>query len=139
LSESFGRLANLSVPPGFTSAAPVAGNGLINADRSGIQPRVGIAWRPVPGSSLVVRAGYGIYRNQSVYQPITTLLAQQPPLSKAFTIPNTPANPLTLANGFTPPAIGTGATANTFAVDPDLRVGAAQNWQALVQRDLRGS
>ena len=39
-----------------------------------------------PGSSLVVRAGYGIYRNTTVYQSIATLLAQQPPLSKTFSV-----------------------------------------------------
>ena len=100
------------------------------------QPRIGVAWRPVPGSSLVIRAGYGVYRNTSVYQPITSLLAQQPPLSTAFTISNSLEHPLTLANGFTPP---TSTTSNTFAVDPNLRVGASQNWQALVQRDLPGS
>ena len=53
-------------------------------DLRGIQPRLGVAWRPVPGSSLVVRAGYGIYRNTNVYQPIAMLLAQQPPLSKTL-------------------------------------------------------
>ena len=136
LTEALGRLVNLSVTPGFSSATAVVGNGLIAPDRSGIQPRIGVAWRPVPGSSLVIRAGYGIYRNQNVYQPITLLLAQQPPLSKAFTIANTPATPLTLANGFTEPAT---AASNTFAVDPNLRVGDAQNWQALIQRDLPGS
>ena len=83
----------------------------------------------------MVRAGYGIYRNTSFYQPITLLLAQQPPLSTAFTISNSLEHPLTLANGFTPPP---STTANTFAVDPNLRVGASQNWQALVQRDLPG-
>ena len=136
MNESLGRLANLAVTPGFTSASAVVGDGLIQPDRAGIQPRVGLAWRPVPGSSLVIRAGYGIYRNQNVYQPITLLLAQQPPLSKAFTIANTAATPLSLANGFTAPAA---AASNTFAVDPNLRVGEAQNWQALVQRDLPGS
>ena len=127
---------NLSVTPGFTSATPVVGNGAIAPDRTGIQPRIGVAWRPVPGSSLVVRLGYGIYRNQNVYQSMTLLLAQQPPLSKAFQIQNTPATPLSLATGFTVPGP---ALANTFAVDPNLRVGAAQNWQALVQRDMPGS
>jgi hypothetical protein len=147
-TEQFGRLVNLDVAPGFTAVSPVlAGgvgpltgthysDGLLNPDRSGIQPRLGLAWRPVPGSSLVFRAGYGIYRNTSVYQPIATLLAQQPPLSKAFTISNSAANPLTLANGFTAPTTTAG---NTFAVDPDFRVGSSQNWQALVQRDLPGS
>ena len=89
------------------------------------------------GSSLVVRAGYGIYRNTSVYQSIAMLLAQQPPLSKTLERRRTPRrNPLTLANGFMAPP---GATTNTFAVDPDFRVGYAQNWQASVQRDLPAS
>ena len=44
---------------------------------------------------------------------------------------------MTLGNGFpTPPA---GVATNTFAVDPNLRIGAAQNRQALIQRDLPGS
>jgi hypothetical protein len=134
--ESQGRLVNLDIAPGFTSAAPVVGS-LLKSDPRGLQPRLGLAWRPVPGSSLVIRAGYGIYRNQNVYQPIVTLLAQQPPFSKAYTIPNSAGLPLTLANGF--PVLPTALTTNTFAVDPNLRIGAAQNWQALIQRDLPGS
>ncbi len=134
-TETLGRLVNLAVTPGFTAAAPIIGSDLIAPDRRGIQPRVALAWRPVPGSSLVVRAGYGLYRNQNVYQAMTLLLAQQPPLSKAFTIQSTPEAPLTIANAFTPP----GAAVNTFAIDPNLRVGEAQNWQALVQRDLPAS
>jgi hypothetical protein len=109
---------------------------LLRPDRRGFQPRIGVALRPVPGSSLVIRAGYGVYRNTNVYQPIALLLAQQPPLSKTLSVENGAANPLTLANGFTAdPA----RTANTFAVDPDFRVGSAQNWQVLVQRDLPAS
>ena len=49
---------------------------------------------------------------------------------------NSAANPLTLANGFyAPPNV----TTNTFAVDPNFRVGYAQIWQLSVQRDLPGS
>jgi hypothetical protein len=136
MNESLGRLVNVAVTPGFTSATQVLGDGLIQPDRRGIEPRVGVAWRPVPGSSLVVRAGYGIYRNQNVYQPITLLLAQQPPLSTAFQVQNSPATPLSLATGFSVPGA---ANLNTFAVDPNLRVGAAQNWQALIQRDMPAS
>ncbi len=91
----------------------------------------------MPGSSLVIRAGYGIYRNQNVYQPIVTLLAQQPPLSKAFTIPNSARDPADARERLHGGAGG--VATNTFAVDPNLRVGAAQNWQAFVQRDLPGS
>ena len=136
-SETAARLVNLSVTPDFTTAAPVVGNDLLRPDRRGVQPRIGLAWRPVPGSSLVVRAGYGIYRNQNVYQAMTLLLAQQPPLSRAFQVSSaTSVVPLTLGNAFTVPAPALG---NTFAIDPNLRVGAAQNWQVLVQRDMPGS
>jgi len=135
-SETGARLVNLAVTPAFTTATPVVGNDLLQPDRRGIQPRLGLAWRPVPGSSLVVRAGYGIYRNQNVYQAMTLLLAQQPPLSRAFQVQSTPAAPLTLANAFSVPAPALG---NTFGIDPNLRVGAAQNWQVLVQRDMPGS
>ena len=84
----------------------------------------------------MIRAGYGIYRNTSVYQSLEMLLAQQPPLSKALSVESTSANPLTLANGFVAPS---GVASNTFAVDPDFRVGYAHNWQVLVQRDLPAS
>jgi trimeric autotransporter adhesin len=149
ITERLDRLVNLDIAPGFTAVTPVIAadpggaltssqypSSLLRPDKTGIQPRLGIAWRPIPGSSLVVRAGYGIYRNTNVYQSIATLLAQQPPLSTTFNIGTSPSNPLTLANGFD----AVSATAlNTFAVDPDFQVGFAQNWQASVQRDLPAS
>jgi hypothetical protein len=134
-TERLGRLVNLNVAPGFTAATPVTGAPL-NPDRTGMQPRLGLALRPVAGSSLVIRAGWGIYRNTSVYQSIALMLAQQPPFSKALSIESTPLQPLTLANGFSAPAK---ALSNTFAVDPDFRVSYAHNWQISVQRDLPAS
>jgi hypothetical protein len=135
LAERFGRLVNLDIAPGFVAASPVIGSTL-RPDRHGVQPRVGIAWRPIAGSSIVVRAGYGIYRNASVYQPLVTLLAQQPPLSQTFSVETGPAAPLTLATGLT---ARPGTAFNTFAIDPALRVAYAQNWQASLQRDLPAS
>jgi hypothetical protein len=150
ISERFGRLVNLDVAENFSAIAPVSGSDstgeltggeypetLVRPDKGGFQPRLGIAWRPVPGSSLVVRAGYGIYRNTNVYQSIATQLAQQPPFSTAFSIGHSAETPLTLADGLLVGQLyGVANTLNTFAVDPDLRVGYAQNWQASVQRDL---
>ncbi len=135
LSESQGRLVNLDIAPGFGSVAAVTGDGLIHADPSGLQPRLGAAWRPVAGSSLVIRAGYGIYRNTGVYTQLALLLAQQPPFSRTSSVTRSAANPLTLANGFVTPT----GVANTFAIDPEFRVGSAQIWQASAQRDLPGS
>jgi hypothetical protein len=103
---------------------------------SGFEPRVGIAWRPVSGSSVVVRSGYGIYYDTSVYQTIATQMAQQAPLSKSLNVQNSAACPLSLANAFTAcPTI----TPDTFAIDPNFRVGYAQNWDFSVQSDLPGS
>jgi len=136
LTEQLGRLVNLNIGPGFSTVAPVVSGNPLKSDYRGLQPRIGVAWRPIAGSSLVVRGGYGIYRNAGVYQAMDLLLAQQPPLSTTQSIDNTAAHPLTLANGFnTSPATAIG----TFAVDPDLRVGYAHNWQLLVQRDLPAS
>lgn len=145
ITEVYGRLVNLDVAPGFTAIAPVVANSnrtgslsgekysdsLMKPDYTEFQPRVALAWRPIPASSLVVRASFGTYYNTSVYQAIATQLAQQAPLSKSLSVQNTPQTPLTLANGF--PA---GVTQQTFGVDPNFRVGYAQNWSVSAQRDL---
>ena len=82
---------------------------------------------------MVVRGGYGIYYDNSIYHSIATQMAQQAPLSTSLRVQNSAANPLTLADGFRgSPNI----TDTTFAVDPRFRIGYAQNWQLSVQRDL---
>jgi hypothetical protein len=146
ITEIHGRLVNLDVAPGFTAAAPVLGSdpvgpithshyptSLIRPDKRGFEPRVGISWRPIPASTVVVRAGYGIYDDTSVYQTSVLQLTQQAPLSKSLNVENTAACPLTLAAGFEPCS---SITANTFAIDPNFRVGYAQTWQLAIQRDL---
>ena len=101
-----------------------------------IQPRVAIAWRPFLGSSVIVRAGYGIYRNSNVYDSIATRMAQQPPLSVAVSAQHTPETPITLANGF---IASPGIVQVPWAIDPEFRVGYAHNWQAMIQRDFPGA
>jgi hypothetical protein len=146
ISELFGRLVNLDVAPGFSAVAPVLASdptgaltgqhypdSLVRPDRSVFEPRIGIAWRPLPASTLVVRAGYGMYSDTSVYLSMAELMAQQAPLSTSVSVANSSACPLTLADGFRNCA---GTTPNTFGVDPNFRVGYAQIWQASVQKDL---
>jgi hypothetical protein len=148
VSEHRGRLVNLDVAPDFSAAAPViAADGigpntgrpypdsLIKSDPFGIQPRFGVAWRPVVTSSVVLRAGYGIYRNTSVCQTFAQQMAQQPPLSFTFNSTNTPETPLTLDNGFIAPLA---TTLNTAAFDPEFKVGTVHRWQASTQRDFPG-
>ena len=146
VTEIHGRLVNLDVTPDFSAVKPVLGSdpvgplthshypsSLIRPDKRGFEPRVGISWRPIPASTVVVRAGYGIYDDTSVYQTSALQLTQQFPLSKSLSVDNSTACPLTLAAGFNPCS---SITSNTFAVDPNFRVGYAQTWQIAVQRDI---
>ena len=146
ISELFGRLVNLDVASGFSAVAPVVGTdpvgsltgghypgSLIRPDRRIITPRIGISWRPIPASTVVIRAGYGINQDTSVYQSIVRNMAQQAPFSKSLNVQNSAACPLTLANGFAPCA---SVTSDTFGIDPNFRIGYAQQWQVAVQRDL---
>jgi hypothetical protein len=149
ITERYGRLVNLDITSGFAAEGPVVASApvgsltgktypdsLIQPDKHGVEPRVGIAWRPILGSSLLVRAGYGIYDDTSVFQNIAPRMAQQAPLSKSLSVQNSAACPLTLGNGFNPCS---STTPDTFAADPNFRVGYAQNWDASLQRDLPGS
>lgn len=149
MTELYGRLVNLDVASGFQAVAPVLGSdpvglltgqhypsSLVRPDKTGIEPRIGISWRPIPASTIVIRAGYGIYHDTSVYLTPVLNLAQQAPLSKSVKEQNSALCPLTLANGFT--ACGS-TTSQTFGIDPGFRVGYAQDWNLAVQRDLPGA
>ena len=146
ITELYDRLVNLDVASGFAAVAAVLASApkgsltgaaypisLIQPDRHGFEPRIGISWRPIPASTLVIRAGYGIYDDTSIYLTSAQQMAQQAPLSTSLSVQNSAACPLTLANGFSP--CGT-ATVDPFGVDPNLRVGYAQTWQLSAQRDL---
>ncbi|MBV8895921.1 MAG: TonB-dependent receptor, partial [Acidobacteriaceae bacterium] len=146
ITELYGRLVDLDIAPEFTQVAPVVASNpvgpltgrhypssLLRSDKNGFEPRVAISWRPLSGSSMVVRAGFGTYRDTSVYQTIASQMAQQAPLSKSLSVQNSPLDPLTLANGFNASPT---TTQDTFAVDPNFRVGYVDIWQLSIQRDL---
>ena len=149
ITELEGRLVNLDIAPNFTEAKPVLGSSpkgpvtgeeypssLIRPDHLGIEPRVALSWRPIPASTLVIRAGYGIYDDTSIYLGAAESMSQQTPLSNSLNVQRSPTCPLTLANGFlTCP----GTITENYAVDPNLRVGYVQTWQLSAQRDLPGA
>ncbi len=147
-TERYGRLVNLDITQGFVAQAPVVASdptgpltgvrylaSLVRPDPRMLEPRVGLAWRSSRTGSLVVRSGYGISADTSVYEPIATQMAQQAPLSRSLSVQNSPINPLTLASGFN---ASPNITLNSFAIDPSFRVGYAQNWQLSIQHDLPG-
>lgn len=149
ITELKGRLVNLDIAPGFTAAAPVLASApkgpltgekypssLIHGDLHGLEPRVALSWRPIPASTLVVRAGYGIYDDTSIYVAAAESMSQQAPLSNSLNVKRSATCPLTLADGF---LNCPGTTPENFAVDPNLRVGYSQIWQLSAQRDLPGA
>jgi hypothetical protein len=145
MTELYNRLVNLDIAPGFTSIDAVmpgqtgADSGslpdaLIRPDRNNFSPRAGFAWRPLTQDSLVVRGGYGIYYNTSVYSLIASNMAQQPPFAQVLSVSNSASNPLTIQNGFVSAA--SQSETSSYAVDPNYRVGYAQTWSLSVQHDL---
>jgi hypothetical protein len=149
MTELYNRLVNLDVTPGFAAVAPVLASdpvgpltgehypaSLVRPDKSGIEPRIGVSWRPIPASTVVIRGGYGIYHDASVYLTPVLQLAQQAPLSTSVRQQNAASCKLTLADAFTP--CDPNATYN-LGLDPNFRVGYAQTWQLSMQRDLPGA
>ncbi len=145
LAEKYGRMANLDIAPGFAAVAPVlpgaAGPytgvfpaGLVNPDRNNFAPRIGVAWKPFPKKRTLVRTGYGIYYNGSIYNQMASRLAQQPPFANSATFNTSLAHILTLQDGFSGAA--TTEITNTYAVDRFYRTGYAQTWNFAVQQEL---
>ena len=142
ISEASNRLVTLDAAPGFTAAVPVAAGGtgpfsgalpetIVRPFRTGFAPRVGVAWRQMPGT--VIRTGYGVNYNSTVYQAIAQQLAGQPPFAVTDTVlgSRTALQPIETVL-LTAPA----GTANSYAVDPNYRLGSVQVWNLDLQRDL---
>src|SRR5579872_1746072 len=148
-TEINNRVANLALSPSVfnpafsqlpTSAVSVVLPGtsglpatLVHPDRNNFAPRLGFAWKPL--SKTVVRGGYGINYNTGAYQTIAQDLAFQPPFAFAQTNVQSAAGALTLANGFPAPTPGT--ITNSYAVDPNYRLGYVQIRNLDIQQEIR--
>ncbi|MGB9197665.1 MAG: hypothetical protein WCB53_12155, partial [Terriglobales bacterium] len=137
-NPSIGTPAASLVLPGQTG--PYSGalpESLIRPDRNNFAPRLGFAWKPL--RDTVIRGGYGINYNTGAYATIAQQLAFQPPFSTAQTntqtVSQAAAGVLTLQNGFPPPM--TGAITNSYAVNPNYRLGYVQIRNLDIQQQIR--
>jgi outer membrane receptor protein involved in Fe transport len=141
--EANNHLVNLDVNSDFTAAVPVVAGGtgeftgpvptsLVEADRNNVAPRVGLAWRAQPGTT--VRAGYGINYNLGAYGAIGQRLAAQPPFAVTSTSLGTAVVPLLVVDPFA--TVDSSTTTNSYGIDRAYDLGVAQIWNADVQRDL---
>jgi trimeric autotransporter adhesin len=143
VAEADNRLITLDVPPTFTAAVPVVAGAtgpfggalpdtIVRPFRLGFAPRVGLAWRP--SQATVLRTGYSINYNSSVYQTIAQQLALQPPFATSATVIAPLGAPMPLESVLfgAPP----GTVLNTYAVDPNYRLPFVQIWNVDWQHDL---
>lgn len=144
-TELYGHLANLDLNPGFTAATvitagqrgPYSGDlpgSLVRSRPNSWSPRIGVAYRPWPKKSLILRTGYSIFYSGSPYAQIATQLASQPPFAKTASLSTNLASPLTLENGFA--ASPSQTVTNTYAIDPNYRLAYAQTWNFTLQQTL---
>ena len=147
--EKYRRSANLDIASGYSGAALVTPgasgtysgafpDALIDPDRNNFAPRFAFAWKPLPKHSLLLRGGYGLYFNGSIYSQLASRLAQQPPFATTTQQTTTLAQPLTIQTGFITTPSGT-LINNTYAVDRGYRTGYGQSWNASAQTNLRYS
>jgi hypothetical protein len=143
--ELYNHIVTLDVAPDFTAVAqvfptqvgPYSGSfprSLVNGDKNNFGPRIGIAWKPKASSKWVFRTGYAVFYNPSAYSYIVSQLVGQPPFAVNQNVLTTLANPLTLQNGFpTQPSV---TILNSYAVDPNYKIGYIQAWNLNIQTQL---
>ncbi|MGA2984442.1 MAG: carboxypeptidase-like regulatory domain-containing protein [Terriglobia bacterium] len=141
LSEKHGRLSDLSFAPGFTSPMVVTGldpdslpTSLIHSDAHNFSPRVGIAYRPWIQHHLVIRSGYGVFYDGSIYSRMVTNMLDQPPFATAATLTANLEQVLTLQNGF--PVQTANTISNSYAADSNFRRPYAQSWNFIMEDEL---
>jgi len=104
-------------------------------DRNNLAPRVGIAWTPGASPRLVLRAGYGIYYDQSSLAPGEGLYFSPPYFNFTTYYPLGPTAPLLLDNPF-PADFPLPTPPSALAFQRDLRTAYVQQWNFNVERSL---
>ncbi len=145
LYEKYNRMVSLDLAPDYAAVAqvfpdqvgPYSGRfprSLVFTDRNNFGPRIGIAWKPKSNSKWVFRTGWGLFYNPSVYPYIASQLIGQPPFAVNQNLLTSANQPLTLQNGFpVDPAV---TILNSYAIDPNYRIGYVQQWSFSVQTQL---
>jgi hypothetical protein len=115
-----------------TNGVPSSG---YESDKNNFAPRVGIAWSLGKDQDTVLRAGYGIYYDQSPLAPGEGLYFNPPffDFNLFFTVD--PLNPLTLNDPF-PSQFPIPLPDSAFAFQRDLRTPYMQHWNLSLQQQL---
>ncbi|MDX6611857.1 MAG: hypothetical protein QOD75_1043 [Blastocatellia bacterium] len=104
------------------------------ADKNNFAPRVGLAWTVGNDEATVVRAGYGVYYDQSPLAPGEALYFNAPYFDNNIFF-SLPGLPLTLSNPF-PTFFPFPLPDSALAIQRDLRTAYMQHWNLNVERQL---
>ncbi len=145
-TEKYNRMANIVANAGFTEVSVVTPgstnpytnaivpSGMVASDTNNFSPRLGLAWKPGKDGKTVVRTGYSLFFDGSVFSRVPSALASQPPFAVTSAFNTSASNTLTLTDGFTGSVAKT--VTNTYAVNPNYVVPYAQTWGFSIQRTL---
>ena len=114
-----------------TNGVPRSG---YESDKNNFAPRIGMAWTLGSKGNTVLRAGYGMYYDQSSLAPSEGLYFN-PPFFDFNLFFSLPGLPLTLANPF-PSNFPFPLPKSAFAFQRDLRTPYLQQWNVGVQQSL---
>jgi hypothetical protein len=106
-------------------------------DKNNFAPRVGFAWTLGQDQRTVLRAGYGVYYDQSPLAPGEALYFNSPFFDNNIFF-SLPGLPLTLSNPF-PSFFPFPLPDSALAIQRDLRTAYMQHWNLNVQRELSGN
>ncbi len=145
-TEKYNRMANIVANSTFTEVSVVSPGsinpytnaivpaGMVASDTNNFSPRLGVAWKPGKDGKTVVRSGYSLFFDGSVFSRVPASLASQPPFAVTSAFNTSSDNTLTITNGFSGSATKT--VTNTYAVNPNYVVPYAQTWSFSIQRTL---
>ena len=114
-----------------TNGVPRSG---YDADRNNWAPRLGMAWSLDSKDSRVLRAGYGVYFDQSALAPGEGLYFN-PPFFDFKLFFSLPGLPLTLSDPF-PAFFPLSLPSSVLAFQSDLRTAYVQHWSLSLQQRL---
>ena len=131
-NEAHDRAATYTFTDGVISTEPHVGHSVFTTNRGRFlpQPRVGLAWSPFRGKT-VVRAGFGMYND--LQDALGYRTDQNAPFNPAYSIASLPVSRLPLDPAA---AVPTNARLVPGGVQPDLRTPTLISWSLRVAQEL---
>lgn len=128
---------NFQTGPAAYNCTPTAspyGKYVFKSPTKNFAPRVGIAWDPFGKGTTAVRAGYGIYHEQTLVGNLELHLGANPPYQETVTVSGVNiANP---TPGATSVVVSAAPPGIIRAVDTDYKTPYMQHWSLDIQHDF---